>query len=120
MTVFAGKIALLDKPEIESIVDVQPANESLERRHIVRVQARNGVTRRLSYLCPEFILQHVSLAQIMPRHRLIHFGRHGAEVFADQRRPVAMRFEAQDRVELVCGITHVSALSRRSAFGNPV
>ena len=120
LTMLAGTIGFADEPKVEAIVDVQAAQECLEGRHIMRVEASDRAARRRAEFAGEFVLKHVCFAEMMAGDCGVHFVWHGAEVFAHEHGFVAMRFQAEDGVKFFRRVLHIGAFARGAAFRDPV
>jgi hypothetical protein len=79
-----------------------------------------GGRKRETRVGTEFVLDDVHTADAVTGEGAIDLGGDGAEVFADDARSVAVRFDAEDGVEFVGGIGDIGAGSGWETAWNPV
>ena len=107
--------------DVAANVEAARRVEGGERRHVVGVQAGDGVLgQRSAAGRVRFVLGHVQAPDAMPRHGLAHFVGDGAEVFAHHVRAVPVRLDGEHRVQLGRRLPHVHAFARAEPVGHAV
>src|SRR5439155_11748099 len=95
--------------------------ERRKRRHILRIEDRHAVegnqTKHPS--AGQLVLHHVHALDVVPRHGRVDVARHSAQVLPHDQRLVAMRLEAEYRVELLGWVLNVRAMRGFKALWNP-
>ena len=87
------------------------------------VEARHGIRwrriERVLGLGAHAELTDVHAEEFMARQSVIHIVRHRAEILTDDLHPVAMGFQAQNRVVLLGAMVNVKTFGGAEAVGHP-